>query len=814
MKKYIRKFLAAFAVLATTVVSTLLWTGEAADVKAQNTANPSQDTTLPTQAPKQEAPEIIEVLTEKGAMQAMADDAKAEMAEAAAAMRTEIIPLSQKITEKDLIARGVSPYDAYYVLRDIVRFRNDTRKIKGSGTLIFMFREGEKPVILVERGVFKQKLYGETIKEESAPAASGIVSDSVQSQGVGPSEAVPAAKAEEVTANKIEETGAPVSPAKVEPVVADGDKITQAESEKTQKIAKEEARKKSRAEALAKAEQKKKEKAEALAAAKAKKEEEHKLAKEEKAFLGEMNAMSGDEVRAYLAAVAKEKGWNHSTERLRRGENVRDLLERLGISSRQIKKVMKVFNWHCRSSEKLPVGHEFEVVADKNGGLYGFFMFEKDTPNQITVYRSPKSKSSDPDFGGKKEVLPTTEGVQLVVGTIPPSHNFYQAMVREGASPALVNQVVGIFSQWIDLSKVTTEDSFRVLTSAQYLKDGRKVGGEVVESATMTINGTPYEAHRVPIVPGQVYEYFNQYGMPLSRFQDFIPGAVVTGVFGEDRGDHYHKGIDFRGGTGTPFYAPTGCVITKIGNAEDGYDYKVVANGGQGLTIIGAHLLPGSVPPVGTVLKAGDKMGEVGPKGPKSSASHLHGEMRQDGRPFDFHKKGIRDDLDSEGMRILAKVRCVNDEKIAELVKTKENLAVEEAACVNQGGAEEMILVVAADQALSSAIMEEGMVHADAKEAIETVVPPGISPVQAFRPVSLELVEKTHRVDADLSSDYLIVGTKVAEAFREVMRERTARRTPPVMLAAKKPSVQGKGEAPRRIVLATNYTRLAGSCTR
>jgi hypothetical protein len=74
-EEYSQAFAAA-AVLVTTVVSTLLWTGEAADVKAQNTANPSQDTTLQTQAPKQEAPKVIERLTEKEAMRDMTDGAK------------------------------------------------------------------------------------------------------------------------------------------------------------------------------------------------------------------------------------------------------------------------------------------------------------------------------------------------------------------------------------------------------------------------------------------------------------------------------------------------------------------------------------------------------------------------------------------------------------------------------------------------------------------------------------------------------------------------------------------------------------------
>jgi hypothetical protein len=59
------------------------------------------------------------------------------MAEVAAAMRTEIIPLSQKITEKDLIARGVSPYDARHVLRSIKTIIRRAGSVRDGDVLVF-----------------------------------------------------------------------------------------------------------------------------------------------------------------------------------------------------------------------------------------------------------------------------------------------------------------------------------------------------------------------------------------------------------------------------------------------------------------------------------------------------------------------------------------------------------------------------------------------------------------------------------------------------------------------------------------------------
>ncbi len=112
------------------------------------------------------------------------------------------------------------------------------------------------------------------------------------------------------------------------------------------------------------------------------------------------------------------------------------------------------------------------------------------------------------------------------------------------------------------------------------------------------------------------------------------PGKV-TGPFGERRRGHSHPGIDIDGTTGDPVVAAATGTVAHAGPAPKGY-------GGYGQTVIidhgnfqtlYAHLSRIDVV-VGQPATAGDGVGAIGTTG-SVTGSHLHFEVRVDGRPVD-----------------------------------------------------------------------------------------------------------------------------------------------------------------------------------
>ena len=116
-----------------------------------------------------------------------------------------------------------------------------------------------------------------------------------------------------------------------------------------------------------------------------------------------------------------------------------------------------------------------------------------------------------------------------------------------------------------------------------------------------------------------------------------LPGAVVTSRFGT-RMDPFlgepamHTGVDFRARTGLPIPATAAGTVTSAGE-NGGYGNMVEIDHGNGVSTRYAHLSEIDVK-VGQVVSKGAIVGKAGSTG-RSTASHLHYEVRVDGEPLD-----------------------------------------------------------------------------------------------------------------------------------------------------------------------------------
>lgn len=102
--------------------------------------------------------------------------------------------------------------------------------------------------------------------------------------------------------------------------------------------------------------------------------------------------------------------------------------------------------------------------------------------------------------------------------------------------------------------------------------------------------------------------------------------GTITGVFGENRGDHIHAGIDIAASTGTPIYAADSGTV--IGGCGSGYGNCILIDHGNGLVTLYAHMT--SVFVSSGSVSRGQNIGTMGCTG-SCTGPHLHFETRVNG---------------------------------------------------------------------------------------------------------------------------------------------------------------------------------------
>jgi len=132
------------------------------------------------------------------------------------------------------------------------------------------------------------------------------------------------------------------------------------------------------------------------------------------------------------------------------------------------------------------------------------------------------------------------------------------------------------------------------------------------------------------------------FGMPTR-------GARLTSGFGPRRDPfrrtyRMHKGIDFAAPIGTPIYTTADGVVVFSGR-QRGYGIVVKIRHAFGFETVYAHLSKSRVQ-VGQRVERGDRIADMGSTG-RSTGSHLHYEVRIDGKPVNPNKfiKAARDVL-------------------------------------------------------------------------------------------------------------------------------------------------------------------------
>lgn len=131
---------------------------------------------------------------------------------------------------------------------------------------------------------------------------------------------------------------------------------------------------------------------------------------------------------------------------------------------------------------------------------------------------------------------------------------------------------------------------------------------------------------------GRPEEETAQEGPPILDWP--CDSRIITGVFGEWRGDHAHAGLDIGAGCGDEIRAALGGKVTSAGD-QGGYGQAVDIDHGGGWSTKYAHMETGSIAvSAGQEVGQGEKVGACNNTG-TSYGCHLHFEVQKDGTAVD-----------------------------------------------------------------------------------------------------------------------------------------------------------------------------------
>jgi hypothetical protein len=116
---------------------------------------------------------------------------------------------------------------------------------------------------------------------------------------------------------------------------------------------------------------------------------------------------------------------------------------------------------------------------------------------------------------------------------------------------------------------------------------------------------------------------------PASALDWPVAQKVITGTFGEDRGDHFHNGIDIGGGSQDVHPVLPGELVFRSDDASDwsslprGLGSFVVLHHEQDLLTLYCHLQSGTLGPARAGYVPADRLGIIGDTG-HADGPHLH----------------------------------------------------------------------------------------------------------------------------------------------------------------------------------------------
>jgi murein DD-endopeptidase MepM/ murein hydrolase activator NlpD len=316
-------------------------------------------------------------------------------------------------------------------------------------------------------------------------------------------------------------------------------------------------------------------------------------------------------------------------DKVKRGQSLSAILDKYGIFPNKVYEIVQksknVFN-----VKKIKKGNAYSVLMSKDSiPKPEFFIYEKsqaeyivfDLQDTISVYKGER---------------PTITESKSITGTIESS--LWNALVGNGATPLLSDELSYIYQWTIDFFGIAKGDSFKVLYDQESVNG--KIIGVVVKAAVFNHMGKDYYAF--PFEQDGKISYFDENGenlqksflkapLKFSRISSRFSGRRFHPVLKRYRA---HHGVDYAAPTGTPVYSIGDGKIIKKGYQKRGGGRYIKIRHNSVYTTCYMHFSRfASKTSVGKRVKQGQVIGYVGRSG-LATGPHLDFRVYKHGTPI------------------------------------------------------------------------------------------------------------------------------------------------------------------------------------
>ena len=222
-----------------------------------------------------------------------------------------------------------------------------------------------------------------------------------------------------------------------------------------------------------------------------------------------------------------------------------------------------------------------------------------------------------------------------------------ETMQELNLSPLLTNELSEIYAWNIDFFRLEKGDNFKIQYTSRYVDDSTYIGLNRIHNAFFEHRGRPFYAieFQTDSIRG-MFEYFDDKGKNLRRAFLLSPVQFsrISSRYNLRRKIAYygrvrpHYGTDFAAPIGTPIRSTANGTVVKSGYTK-GNGYYVTVSHNATYSTQYLHMKKRGLK-VGTYVKQGDKIGEVGMTG-FTSGPHVCYRFWKNGRQVDPLKQKL-----------------------------------------------------------------------------------------------------------------------------------------------------------------------------
>ncbi|MEP1033972.1 peptidoglycan DD-metalloendopeptidase family protein [Ekhidna sp.] len=314
-------------------------------------------------------------------------------------------------------------------------------------------------------------------------------------------------------------------------------------------------------------------------------------------------------------------------------QNLSEILSKFNISFQDIHTLAKNAKG-VYDVRKLKAGSRYSIIHDRDSlKTARQFIFEP-SPTEFVVYNLVDS------IYAEHQNKPITVTERRLAAEI--NSSLYNAILDQGASPMLVNQLVDVFAWQVDFFRIAKGDKFKLIFEEETV-DGEIVGIKSIKGAYFEHWGKPYYAIAYPTV--EKVDFFDEVGNSLRKTLLRAPlnYSRISSRYSPKRFHPVQK--RYKAHLGTDYAAPTGTPIRTVG---DGLVLEARYHGGNGNYVKIKHnsnyttqylhmskIARGIRP--GVTVKQGQTIGFVGSTG-LANGPHLCFRFWKNGRQVDALK--------------------------------------------------------------------------------------------------------------------------------------------------------------------------------